>query len=570
MGRLLDWWRDRFASEPPQPDPAQLARVAELQQTAHRLRGAGDVRGAIQLLGDALALRPDDPGLLYDRGVLHCIAKSHNDAITDLDRALRLREGDSDVLRAPALCERGLAYDKLGDWKRALKEYNDAGAADPSYALVDVNRSGMLRRLGRADLALVGLAFALRLDPDHLIATLAYADCLKALGETAKALAHFERFLELAQRERTDPEWLALAQRGVNELREAGVTPAAFSLKDQIVPTATAKRTHTIGALVEGVLAGDVHFVVVDDAAGVVGAPVYGARGLAYRLDSLADFVGRPFLDLRLGELQDVFVPVATVPTTASEEDARAAATSGWVLVDVKGESTAAARVRLPRGTAEWPSLMSCSWPPPTLFERKIVPPHRKPLPKPPAFRREGRRVSPDGCRRCACGTTFAYYRVEVRDGRLADYLCPSCGRSEIQARIEARMRPGAWSRVGFLGAAEALDEVRAEDARTLRALGIDAVDVARRLDELLAAATSWYETQPGRYTPIALDESMPPPKPSGALPQSSEGYSDGAFQVVLKMYLGYQHCPFTCPSPKLSPVVASPARLGTERSITA
>jgi hypothetical protein len=57
------------------------------------------------------------------------------------------------------------------------------------------------------------------------------------------------------------------------------------------------------------------------------------------------------------------------------------------------------------------------------------------------------------------------------------------------EAEVEARMRPGAFSRTGFLGPNERLSDVLALDAETLRKLNLSCAEIASRLDALIVAA---------------------------------------------------------------------------------
>jgi len=54
-------------------------------------------------------------------------------------------------------------------------------------------------------------------------------------------------------------------------------------------------------------------------------------------------------------------------------------------------------------------------------------------------------------------------------------------------ARLEARLRPGESSEVGFLGANESLKEVVYHDAETLRRLGVTHEQVANRLESIVS-----------------------------------------------------------------------------------
>jgi hypothetical protein len=83
-------------------------------------------------------------------------------------------------------------------------------------------------------------------------------------------------------------------------------------------------------------------------------------------------------------------------------------------------------------------------------------------------------------------------------------------------------MRPGAFSRTGFLGAGERLDDVLDSDARTLAELGLSAEAVAAALERLLDAA----EAAGRRRARV-----------------------DGRFEVRVEVFTGFQICPWA-PSP--------------------
>lgn len=57
------------------------------------------------------------------------------------------------------------------------------------------------------------------------------------------------------------------------------------------------------------------------------------------------------------------------------------------------------------------------------------------------------------------------------------------------RAELEARMRPGALSRTGFLGPDESLEVVLARDAETMARLGVSFEELANRLEALLDKA---------------------------------------------------------------------------------
>ncbi|MGH2911390.1 MAG: hypothetical protein ACRDJ3_02825 [Solirubrobacteraceae bacterium] len=83
---------------------------------------------------------------------------------------------------------------------------------------------------------------------------------------------------------------------------------------------------------------------------------------------------------------------------------------------------------------------------------------------------------------------------------------------------LERRMRPGAFSRSGFLGPGERLADVLESDRRTLAALGFSTHQMAERLDALITAA----EATPGRLARV-----------------------DDRYDVAVELYTGFQICPW-------------------------
>src|SRR5207247_219070 len=83
---------------------------------------------------------------------------------------------------------------------------------------------------------------------------------------------------------------------------------------------------------------------------------------------------------------------------------------------------------------------------------------------------------------------------------------------------LEARMRPGAFSRAGFLAPGERLEEVLQADARTIEELQLDYGQLATQLDSLIAKA----ESSPRRRVEI-----------------------DGRFLAEVDVHTGFQICPW-------------------------
>jgi hypothetical protein len=86
-------------------------------------------------------------------------------------------------------------------------------------------------------------------------------------------------------------------------------------------------------------------------------------------------------------------------------------------------------------------------------------------------------------------------------------------------AELEARMRPGALSRAGFLGPSENLRAVMAADALAMKQAGQTFEAVAAALEVLIGAAAA----SPGHEVTVG-----------------------GRYQIRVQQYLGFQICPWS------------------------
>jgi hypothetical protein len=161
-----------------------------------------------------------------------------------------------------------------------------------------------------------------------------------------------------------------------------------------------------------------------------------------------------------------------------------------------------------------------------------------------------------------------AYFDAVLEADQLAGFACPHCGASPISAWIEQRMRPRRWSRSGFLGQTDTLQETIARDDQILARLGVGHAQIADPLDRLLtgtfrastdrfAQASARFEAEmrasgmrgvPGlAMLPLGmtLDDLEARLRSRDRLPAERGTAVDG-HDVFLQVYLGYQHCPFT------------------------
>jgi hypothetical protein len=124
-------------------------------------------------------------------------------------------------------------------------------------------------------------------------------------------------------------------------------------------------------------------------------------------------------------------------------------------------------------------------------------------------------------------------------------------------SELENRMRPGAYSCVGFLGAAESLKEVLRKDKLALREAGISIAQISEKLETLLEAVleqrnslllSNYQEYSEREYRAIKW-HSQPAPKFSlENLPDLKIGYIvESKYQVFIVQYRGFQECPWSC-----------------------
>jgi tetratricopeptide (TPR) repeat protein len=143
-----------------------------------------------------------------DRGLAYENLAQYDRAIRDYDEAIRLQPN-----RGLFFADRGNAYQDKGQYERAIQDYDAAIRLDPSSVKAFNDRCSANMDVGRYDQALSDCNAALRIDPKH--ANIYNNRCyLRAiLGDTTQAIAGCDKSLELAN----DP--CTLDSRGYAYLR---------------------------------------------------------------------------------------------------------------------------------------------------------------------------------------------------------------------------------------------------------------------------------------------------------------------------------------------------------------
>jgi tetratricopeptide (TPR) repeat protein len=171
----------------------------------HFLRGnafyaAQDFQSALQEYNEALALRPDDPDTLHNRGNTLDHLERYKEALADFSRALELAPDEVDILNS-----RGITLGRVQRYEEALADFNRARRLRPDHLQTLNNRGLTLAKLGRLEEALTDLDRALEFEPDTAYVLSTHALALSKLGQHERALGEFDRALSANS---TDPHIL--------------------------------------------------------------------------------------------------------------------------------------------------------------------------------------------------------------------------------------------------------------------------------------------------------------------------------------------------------------------------
>jgi predicted O-linked N-acetylglucosamine transferase (SPINDLY family) len=156
----------------------------------NRLRSSGRQVEALSAYDQALAIRPDFPEVLNNRGNALCDLKRYEEALASFDGALRAKPD-----HARAHNNRGNVLRDLKRFEDALASYDRAIALKPDYAEALVNRGNALRDLKRFADALTSYDRALALRPELVSALNNRGLALMDLGRPAEALATYDHAL---------------------------------------------------------------------------------------------------------------------------------------------------------------------------------------------------------------------------------------------------------------------------------------------------------------------------------------------------------------------------------------
>ena len=128
----------------------------------------------------------------YNRGIAYRHLGEYRRAIEDYDQTLRL-----DPNFALAYNNRGNAYVDLGEYRRAIEDYDQTLRLDPNFALAYSNRGNAYVYLGDPARGIEDLDQALRLNPELSGAYNNRGNAYANLGEYRRAIEDYDQTLRL-------------------------------------------------------------------------------------------------------------------------------------------------------------------------------------------------------------------------------------------------------------------------------------------------------------------------------------------------------------------------------------
>ena len=169
-----------------------FASVQDLLTLGNAYYYAEQFKDAKDTYDKILNLNPDEPATLTNRGVTYDELGRYDKALADYNRSLELEPDDS-----VALTNRGVTYRHLKRYDEALADYNRALELRPDYPRTLHNRGVTYYEMERYDEALADYNRSLELRPDYSSTLHNRGITYTKLERYDEALADFNRALEL-------------------------------------------------------------------------------------------------------------------------------------------------------------------------------------------------------------------------------------------------------------------------------------------------------------------------------------------------------------------------------------
>lgn len=173
---------------------AMSETAVEWFNKADALRNEGkytDPKKAIEYLNNAIKLKPDYAKAYYSRGDAYKNLGQYQRAIKDYNKAIRLKPDDLGYV------QRGSVYLELKQFQRAIEDFNEALRLKPDDALLYSIRGNIYSRLSQYQFAIRDFSKGIRLKPDDADAYSGRGTAYADLGQYQRAIDDYNEAIRL-------------------------------------------------------------------------------------------------------------------------------------------------------------------------------------------------------------------------------------------------------------------------------------------------------------------------------------------------------------------------------------
>jgi tetratricopeptide (TPR) repeat protein len=149
-------------------------------------------RNSIALFDYALRVTSHNDVIQRDRGIVYDKMGNYTKAIEDYDRAIEINPKYIEAYN-----NRGITYGKLGNYRRAIEDYDRAIEIYPKYASAYLNRGAAYSELGNQRQAISDYDRGVEIDPENADAYDNRGAAYAKLGDHRKAISDYDRAIEI-------------------------------------------------------------------------------------------------------------------------------------------------------------------------------------------------------------------------------------------------------------------------------------------------------------------------------------------------------------------------------------
>jgi tetratricopeptide (TPR) repeat protein len=152
----------------------------------------GDTVAAIRDLKTGIRLNPFSAEALRRLAIIQYEQKNFEEAIVNLNQALKLDEGNTMIM-----FQRAISYYQLKKFDKALEDLQNVLNIDTTNALVYYNRAVLLSEMGRYNEAIEDYSEAMLINPDNILTYYNRAGVRIELNDFRGALNDYDRAIEI-------------------------------------------------------------------------------------------------------------------------------------------------------------------------------------------------------------------------------------------------------------------------------------------------------------------------------------------------------------------------------------